>query len=157
MDRWHGWMMAKLEPGLIGVYYGTKTFDDEVVARTDGQIAFKWAASPAEDVPRDKFSVRWVGKLKIPRDGRYTLTFDNDDGVRVWLGETLSTMEQIALDWSEYSYGGHKAQRDLRKGMYDVRIEFYENTKEAHIDFTWDSEHGADGTVPAENLFHIDL
>ena len=157
LERWKGWMRAKLKPGLLGVYYRKKNFEDEMLSRVDKRIKFKWKEAPAENMPKDGFSIRWVGKLKIPHDSIYTLSFKNDDGVKVWLGKTLDTMEQIAVDVSEYGYGGYKTKLNLKKGLYDIRIEFFENKKDAHIEFSWDSEHVSKGIVPSKYLFHIKL
>ncbi|HIE29823.1 TPA: hypothetical protein EYP66_21345 [Candidatus Poribacteria bacterium] len=157
VERWRGWIAAKLKPGLLGVYYRKKNFEDEILSRVDKRIKFKWKDAPAEDMPKDQFSIRWVGKIKIPHDSVYTLSFKNDDGVEVWLGKTLDTMEQIVVDVSEYGYAGYKKELKLEEGFYDIRIEFFENKKDAHIEFSWDSEHISKGIVPPENLFHTEL
>jgi len=157
MERWKGWIMAKLKPGLLGIYYRKKNFEGEVLSRVDKRIKFKWREAPAENMPKDEFSIRWVGKINIPHDGVYTLSFKNDDGVKVWFGRTLDTMEQIAVDVSEYGYGGYKTKLNLKKGFYDISIEFFENKKDAHIEFSWDSEYIQKGIVPPKNLFHIKL
>ena len=157
LECWQGWMRAKLKPGLLGVYYRKKNFEDEMLSRVDKRIKFKWKEAPAENMPKDGFSIRWVGKLKIPHDSIYTLSFKNDDGVKVWLGKTLDTMEQIAVDVSEYGYGGYKTKLNLKEGLYDIRIDFFENKKDAHIEFSWDSEHVSKGVVPLKYLFHLEL
>jgi len=152
VERWKGWLMAKLKPGLLGVYYQKKNFEGEVLSRVNKRIKFKWTDAPAKNMPKDEFSIRWVGKLKIPHDGVYNLSFKNDDGVKVWLGKTLDTMEQIAVDVSEYGYAGYKTELKLEKGFYDIRIDFFENKKDAHIEFSWNSEHVSKGIVPPKNL-----
>lgn len=156
MAAWKGWISAKLKPGLLGIYYRKKSFEDEVLSRIDSQIKFKWEGAPVSDMPKDEFSIRWVGKIKIPHDGKYTLSFKNDDGVKVWLGKTLDTMKLIAVDWSEYGYGGYKTELNLEKRLYDIRIDFFENQKGAHIEFSWDAEGVSKGVVPPENLFYIE-
>jgi len=154
---WKGWITAKLKPGLVGIYYRKKNFKDEVLSRVDKQIKFKWEGAPAENMPKDEFSIRWVGKIKIPHDGTYTMSFKNDDGVKVWLGKTLDTMKLIVVDWSEYGYGGYQTKLNLKKGFYDIRMDFFENKKEALIEFSWNAEGVSKGVVPSENLFHIEL
>jgi hypothetical protein len=33
----------------------------------------------------DHFYVRWTGKVRIPRDGKYTFFTESDDGSRLWI------------------------------------------------------------------------
>lgn len=153
---WKEWLSEKLKPGLVGIYYRKKSFEDEALSRVDKKIKFNWKGSPDKDLPKDNFSVRWIGKIKILHDGKYTLSFKNDDKVKVWLGKTLDTMDLIATDWSEYDYDGYKTELELEKGFYDIRIDFLENSREAYIKFFWEAEGVSKGVVPPENLFHID-
>jgi len=154
---WQGWFTAKLQQGLVGIYYREKDFKDEVLSRIDKKIDFKWEDSPANEIPIDGFSVRWFGKINIPQDDKYTLSFKNYDKIKVWLGKTLNTMKIIATDWSEYDYGGYETELELKKGFYNIRIDFSDYKNVAHIKFSWDSEHVTKGVVPAENLFHIEF
>ncbi len=156
LERWHNWLMAKLKNGLSGVYYKGKNFDKEVLARVDKVIDFEWKRNPHEALPRDKFSIRWIGKIKIPKAGKYTLSVKADDGAKIWIGK-IPNLEQIISNWSEYSYAAHTKEVYLEEGLHDVKIEYFENSKNATMKLFWDSEDMKKHIIPEENLFHVSL
>lgn len=156
LARWQEWLAAKLKSGLSGVYYKGKNFDKEMLARVDGEIDFEWKDRPHEDLPKDKFSVRWIGKLKIPKAGKYTLSVKADDGAKIWIGK-IPDLKQIISDWSEYSYAANKKEVYLEEGLHDVKIEYYENSRNAAMKLFWDSEDTKKQIIPEENLFHVSL
>lgn len=82
---------AQAADGLLGHYYDNQALEgDPAVTRVDGQVDFAWGgASPAPGVTAQRFSVRWVGYVQAPGDGRYELVVQADGGVRVWLDNTL--------------------------------------------------------------------
>ncbi len=59
----------------IGLALGTLLLPQRLEAasaltRIDRRIQFNWAnGSPGKGVPADKFSVRWTGAVRLPRDG----------------------------------------------------------------------------------------
>jgi beta-glucosidase len=61
------------EMGLKGEYFNNAEWQGKpVLTRVDRQVDFDWdAASPAEGIPADAFSVRWTGALAVPGPGRY--------------------------------------------------------------------------------------
>lgn len=51
---------------------------------------FDWGeGSPDPKLPPDDFSVRWMGKLVVPKNGTYEIGLATDDGVRFWLDGKL--------------------------------------------------------------------
>jgi hypothetical protein len=156
LAKWQSWLAGKLKSGLSGVYYKGKNFDREILARVDEVIDFEWKDKPHEDLPKDKFSIRWIGKIKIPKTGKYTLSVKADDGARIWIGK-MPDLKQIISDWSEYSYAANKKEVYLEEGLHDMKIEYYENSKNATMKLFWDSEDTKKHIVPEENLFHVSL
>jgi len=157
-ERWQGWIQAKLKPGLWGTYYKGKNFDKEIASRVDEQIDFQWSKEPHEDLPKDKFSIRWIGKIKIPQTGKYVFSVKNDDGVKVSIGrDSEGNIQRIIYQWTEYTYSSGKGELHLEKGLHDIEIEYYENSKNAIIKLFWDGKDIRKGIVPKENLFHIGL
>ena len=61
------------KPGLRGEYFANAEASGRpLVTRIDRQIDFDWSkASPAAGLAQDKFSVRWSGKITVPRAGDY--------------------------------------------------------------------------------------
>jgi len=152
--KWQDWLMGKLESGLSGVYYKGKNFDKEIMARVDDEINFQWKDKPHNAMPADRFSIRWLGKISIPKTGEYTLSVKADDGARIWIGKE---MKQIITVWSEYNYAAHTKKVYLEEGLHNVKIEYYENDKNATMKLFWDSDDMKKQVVPEENLFHVSL
>jgi hypothetical protein len=156
LARWQDYIGAKLKNGLSGIYYKGKNFDREILARVDKQIDFEWKSKPHESLPKDKFSIRWIGKIKIPKTGKYTLSVKADDGARIWIGK-IPDLKQVISDWSEYSYAAYKNEVYLEEGLHDVKIEYYEKSGNAAMKLFWDSEGTKKQIIPEENLFHVSL
>ncbi len=66
--------------GLRGAYFANSTLSGKpALTRTDATIDFHWHwSSPAPGVPRDDFSVRWVGLLRPPKTGTYIFALTSD-------------------------------------------------------------------------------
>jgi beta-glucosidase len=133
---------SALPGGFKGEYFNNKELRGEpVLVRTDEQINFDWSRGrPAPQLNEDGFSVRWTGKFVPPESGAYQLGAMADDGVRVyvdgrllldaWTGNQASqirtVMKEIRLE------AGH---------AYDVRIEYYEDIRNAIAKFIWSFPH----------------
>ncbi|HTZ59400.1 MAG TPA: glycoside hydrolase family 3 C-terminal domain-containing protein [Acidobacteriaceae bacterium] len=61
------------EVGLKGQYFRNAQWQGQpVLTRVDKQVDFDWnAASPAEGIPANAFSVRWSGSIAVPGAGDY--------------------------------------------------------------------------------------
>ena len=59
--------------GLKGEYFNNADWQGQpVLTRVDKQVDFDWnAASPAEGIPANAFSVRWSGSIAVPGAGDY--------------------------------------------------------------------------------------
>ncbi|MDY6985424.1 MAG: GH92 family glycosyl hydrolase [Candidatus Thermoplasmatota archaeon] len=107
--------------GLKGEYFNNMNLSGKPeLTRIDKQINFDWQGSPAENINKDEFSVRWSGKLSLPESVNEIL-LTTDDGARVFIDDRL------ALDrWQDRSpttdvvplKGGHR---------YSMTIEYYEH------------------------------
>jgi beta-glucosidase len=108
-----------------------------VVVRTDEQINFDWSRGrPAPEINEDGFSARWTGKFTPPESGEYQLGAMADDGVRVYLDGKLlvdawtgNQASQIRTVMKEVSLEAGRS--------YDVRIEYYEDIRNAIAKFFW--------------------
>jgi hypothetical protein len=156
LAQWQEWLTTKMKSGLAGIYYKGKNFEKEIFARADKVIDFEWQNEPHKSLPKDKFSVRWIGKISIPKAGKYTLSVKADDGAKIWIGK-IPDLKEIIYDWSEYSYAGNRKEVHLEEGLYDLRIEYYENSKNATMKLYWEPEDGKKQIIPEENLFHVSL
>jgi len=124
--------------GFKAEYFNNKELQGQpVLVRTDEQINFDWSRGrPAPEVNEDGFSVRWTGKFTPPEAGQYQLGAMADDGVRVYLdGQLLvdawtgNQASQIRTVMKEVTLEAGRA--------YDVRIEYYEDIRNAIAKFFW--------------------
>jgi beta-glucosidase len=124
--------------GFKAEYFNNKELQGQpVVVRTDEQINFDWSRGrPAPEINEDGFSARWTGKFTPPESGEYQLGAMADDGVRFYLDGKL-----LVDAWS-----GNQASQirtvmkevNLEAGRsYDVRIEYYEDIRNAIAKFFW--------------------
>lgn len=127
--------------GLRGEYFANKSMQGRpALVRLDPTVDFKWNRSaPDKRVPRDEFSVRWMGRLgPVPATGEYKFLTYYDDGVRLWLDG-----RKIIDDWTLNSPTTSEANVRLEKGKsYDLRLEYFENTGGAVCGLSWSTPGG---------------
>lgn len=124
--------------GFKAEYFNNKELQGQpVLVRTDEQINFDWSRGrPSPEINEDGFSVRWTGKFVPPESGQYQLGAMADDGVRFYLDGKL------LVD----AWGGNQASQirtvmkevELEAGhTYDVRMEYFEDIRNAIAKFFW--------------------
>ena len=128
---------GRTEKGLYGEYFDNPKFEGKpVLSRTDGQIAFGWTLfSPNKAIPYDWFSIRWKGKIKSPRTGKFQIGIRGNDGYRLYLDN------QLVIDcWRKQSFGTHTVPFDFENGKaYDIRLEYFETAGNARLKLVWDA------------------
>lgn len=122
--------------GLWGDYYDNPDLSGQpVVQRVDPQLDFRWThGSPADGIDRDRFSIRWQGRLIAPDTGRFVMTVINTATCRVYLDGKLlidhTSPEQLHLDMNAITAS---APLELCKGdWHDLRVEYAKQTGERY-------------------------
>jgi beta-glucosidase len=134
--------------GLKGEYFRGKDFNGApVLTRIDSRVAFRWdRGAPTDDLVArgelpsaqalagDDFSARWTGQLIAPASGRYELVVGANDGFRLFVdGRPLIDGWQPNERVRSVS-----AAIDLVAGRaYDLRLEFFEDIRDAEIRLSW--------------------
>lgn len=122
--------------GLEGRYFNNISYEGVPdLKRIDKRIQFSWTLfAPDSCLAVDWFSVEWNGKLKSPVSGTYQLGLEGNDGYQ------LTVDGKVLVDKPyKTSFGHTLVPFTFEKGKeYDIRIRFYENTKNARIRFVWD-------------------
>ncbi|PPU67213.1 glucan 1,4-alpha-glucosidase [Xanthomonas pisi] len=134
--------------GLTGDYFkGRSLAGQPVLTRIDPRIAFRWDRNaptddalgrgelqPGQALDKDDFSVRWHGQLLPPVTGDYELQIAADDGVRLFLDDKL-----LIDQWSDAPRmrGGNANVRLDAGKAYDLRVEYYEATRDAGVRLAW--------------------
>ncbi|MDD2953985.1 MAG: glycoside hydrolase family 3 C-terminal domain-containing protein [Parabacteroides sp.] len=123
------------QPGLEGSYFNNITCDGiPDLKRIDKQVQFSWTLfAPDSCLAVDWFSVEWNGKLKSPVSGTYQLGLEGNDGYQ------LTVDGMVLVDKRDKTSFGHtlKPFTFEEDREYDIRVRFYENTKNARIRLVW--------------------
>ncbi|HET91853.1 MAG TPA: hypothetical protein ENN99_14110 [Chloroflexi bacterium] len=103
-----------------------------VVSRYDDAINFDWGTgSPANELPADNFSVRWV-RDEWFSGGTYRFEVHSDDGVRLWVDNVL-----VVDEWRDRQPTPIIVDHPVAAGTHRVRVEYYERTGGALISVGW--------------------
>lgn len=90
-------------------------------------------ASPSEGVPRDDFSIRATGILRVERSGNYTFLTRSDDGVRLYIDGKM-----IIDQWKPMGTTEFRATAHLMAGRnYRVQLEYFERGGPGHLELLW--------------------
>ncbi len=136
--------------GLAGTYYNNINFTGGTASETAPTINFNWGAGqPHVNIAGDTFSARWTGKIQAIESGTYTFRTTSDDGVRLWVNNVLLVdkwIDQSATSWSNTI--------NLTAGqLYDIRVEYFENTGDALVRLEWQRPGKAFEVVPTQALY----
>ncbi|MFM9370966.1 alpha-L-fucosidase [Streptomyces sp. Da 82-17] len=121
------------------------------VTRVDATVnhAWKYAGSPHPDIATDDFGVRWTGTLEPRRTETYTLSTVSDDRARVWIDGEL-----VVDAWDPHGPRVDKGQVELKGGTrHKVRIDYAEQSGEAHMKLLWSSPGTEQQIVPRAQLY----
>ena len=83
---------------------------------------------------RDNYGIVWEGWLDVPRDGKYTFTYDTDDGGSVAIGGK----EIITRNYVGPAGKPSKGSIKLKKGRVDIKVEYFELSGEEHVSLSWE-------------------
>jgi hypothetical protein len=120
--------------GWQGEYFNnTQLVGQPILIRSDGQtINFDWGTdAPGAYVNSDQFSVRWTQMLPFVV-GRYRFTVAADDGVRLWVNDTL-----IIDEWRDQAESWFSAEINLPGGPVPIRMEYYDHQGAAAAQLSW--------------------
>ena len=127
------WEHLEGYPDWKAEYYDNRKLDgDPVLVRNETDIDHSWGdGSPGSGVPADNFSARWTRKIKF-EDGTYKFRARVDDGVRLWVGDSL-----VLDSWQDGSSRWVEAEREINEDKHRVKVEYYEHRGDARIEVTW--------------------
>jgi LysM repeat protein len=121
------------EPWYGEFYNNTDFAGSPVVTRHDGWIGFEWGTgSPTPGVNSDHFSARWTTRMHLKTD-HYRFCAMSDDGVRIWVGDTL-----VLDEWHANNGVAYCGVYWARTGTYEVKVEYYEDGGKALIYVWWE-------------------
>lgn len=126
---------AGAQHGLLGEYYNGTNFESKVMSRVDSKIDFNWdRVSPAAGMNSSDYSIRWTGRLKTPKSGKYVFSATVDDGIRVWVGDT-----QVIDAWGLHDSESFSGTVTLEANKYyDLKVEYFNGIFEGEITLLWE-------------------
>ncbi len=132
--------------GLQAAYYSNIDFAGKpTFVQTDANIDFDWKEGAPAKLDKDKFSVRWTGKLTAPYTGIFNLGVNADDKLSVYINEKLVVDMRYGTQNAIFVQSG---KIHLEKGKaYDIKVEFVENGGKAYAKLGWDANPHID--IPA--------
>jgi hypothetical protein len=138
--------------GLSATYFDNEDFTGREVRRIDPTINFSWKlGTPAPEIGSDTFSVRWEGQLEATRTETTTIYTRSDDGVRLWVNNSL-----IINNWTNHPLTENSASLALVAGQkYDVRMEYYDHFGSAGMELLWSSPSTPKAIIPQPRLYPV--
>lgn len=119
------------ENGLRGEYFDNKDLSGEpIITRIDKIMNFSWGWNgPFENFPRDNFSVRWEGYIKLENTGEMTIDISSDDGIRLYIDDKI-----VIDDWNAHAEKVNSYTMKIEASkFYKIKLEYYENGGDAII------------------------
>jgi hypothetical protein len=143
----------RLEPGLVAEIFAGESFSKPLRKRVDPQLDFDWQGAPGEeeDLPKDKFSIRWSGHLRVPATGQHTLILFANQGAKLYIDD------QLVLDEPDGSRkrNGKKYTLNLTEGLHPFRIDFWDGGGIARLRLLWTTPtDAAEQPIPASAFYH---
>ena len=118
--------------------------------RVDARINFEQTVETFPGTTMsDHFYVRWSGKIRIPRDTKYTFFTESDDGSRLWIDGKVVVDNGGVHPMEEKS-----GDVDLKTGDHDIKVELFENDGEVGCKLSWESAGTAKEILPDGVLIH---
>lgn len=100
-----------------------------ISTRYETSVNNNWgtAAPNVTGLRADNFSVRWNGSFTAAQTGTHQFTVKADDGVRLWVNNTL-----VINQWKDQVATSYTASVSLKQGIVNtIKMEYYEKTGNA--------------------------
>jgi hypothetical protein len=98
---------------------------------------------------RDKFSVRWTGRVQAPVTGKYRFCTVSDDGARLWVNG-----KKLVDNWTDHDATRNCGNIGLTsRQRYSLKIEYYEDLDSAVAQLLWARPGRSLQIVPQSSLY----
>jgi hypothetical protein len=140
------WQSREAFTDWHGEYFDNRNMvGGPALERNDAEINFDWGvAAPVDWMPDDNFSIRWTRTVSFA-PGYYRFALQADDGVRLWLDQSI-----IIDKWEDMDYELHYVDGTYLEGPHTIRLEYYERNGLARVRFWWESS--TDGNAPPTSI-----
>jgi hypothetical protein len=114
-------------------YFATDDLSGNAVAAVQeaAPLSHDWGqGGPGHGIGADHFSARWQGRFDFT-EGMYTFSVHSDDGMRVWLDDTL-----IRDDWARHG-ADDQFDQAVSGGEHRITVEYVESDGAAIVELSW--------------------
>jgi hypothetical protein len=136
--------------GLSGDWYAGVAFDSYLPNFSDSTVNYSdvTATALARINRSEYYSVRWTGQVLANFSETYTFYTQSDDGVRLYVNNTL-----VVNNWTNHGTLENSGTIALTAGQwYDVTLEYYQSNAASVIQLKYQSPSVAKQIIPATNL-----
>lgn len=120
---------------LVQYYPNAGLAGDPILVQTEGRVSRTWGnGAPLSTMSPDSFSVRFTSSRQL-NAGTYLLRVRADDGVRVYIDNTLY-IDEWHVNNGNTTY---TANVPLTDGIHTIIIEYYESSGDAFIEYSLDA------------------
>lgn len=138
--------------GLRAEYFNNTTLSGSPALTRTESVDYDWGdGSPGGSIGTENFSARWSGQVEAPVAGTYQFRTISDDGVRLYLNDSL-----IIDNWTDHAPTADTSGTiTLAAGSKsNIRLEYYERGGGAVIRLQWKPPGASDFVaIPASRLF----
>ncbi len=129
-------------------YYNRIDFTGQTEARRDLDLRFDWGTdSPMDEIPKDRFSVRWDSCLTVPSDRNVAFQLVSDDGSRLFVDG-----REVVDNWGKHEVTAKGATIDLTAGEHHLRVEYFEDKNNASVALLASLDGAAPDSIPRTML-----
>jgi hypothetical protein len=139
--------------GLLASYYNSIDLNNvnHTISRIDTNVHINLAGTGLADTTH--FSASWTGYVQPQYSEKYIFYTNTDEGVRLWINDSLLIDHRGATVPAEYS-----DTIVMKAGMrYPVRMEFFQTGGSAAASLSWSSASQPKAPVPYARLFPADM
>jgi len=131
--------------GLTGYYYRNGKWEGSpLFKQVTPFFALGW--SPDDPFP-GPFSIRFVGTLRAPKNGRYFFGVSADDGARLILDGKV-----IGESLIPFQSNGIETSAELATGDHPIELDYFQMGGAAGLQFSWQPPGGSREVVPPTAL-----
>jgi hypothetical protein len=133
-------------------YFSDRKLEEEIKVMRELDMTHDWGKdAPFEDLPPDKFSVRWDTCLRIDESKTVTFLVNANDAARVLIDG------QVVIDaWEKTTEGPKRGfgsvELPLEAGIHHLRVEYFESLGSASIKFAASFDGEVPVAIPNERL-----
>ncbi len=143
----HTFKATALIPGLTAAVYSNTQLKGDAATHVDAVVNYPKGLKGR----KTNYSVRWTGKVKIPKNGKYTFYAKSDDGIRLWVNG-----KKLVDAWKGQGPTEYNGSLTLQAGkLYDVKMEYYQGVGGHYITLSWAGPGIKKQIIPKTALFTL--